>query len=596
MQALRNASGFLGTNASLLADITLVIQILFFIVLCTGVAVQLNANRGKHNLFKWHDRLQAPVVVLNLLFIVFVMIPSFMAAVGGLSSGPANPVVIVPTIHGLLGLVAEGLGIYCLLAGFKILPRKIGTLRYWMRATFATWTITILFGIGVYLVYYTGEPGPGAVAEHDADIEAIVPTEPATAAVVEEHAEEPVEVVPEPQVEPVEEHAEEPVEVATETPEPTEEVVEATEEPEEPAVRAGVLRFTDGQVHSDFVALQVEGVAPLDDTSVYEGWLQGETEAPFSLGILPVEGDAINHTFQDPQNRRLLDIYDTAFITIEPAGDTDPNPSGNVVYQGQVAPAAMAHVRHVVTAFPASPDGDGLALNAVSEAIRVVELVTVQQQYANENNLVDLLIHAENTINIIEGANGPDFGDIDGDGETYSGDGFGLLRSGDDDGYLQTAADHANLAAESEGASAEVILHAEHVNIAAANAIGRAEQIRDLELQIVQAVNATDAASLVAESLDLANALVDGIDADGDGQVAPVPGEGGVRTMYQHGQLMGSIELYNVSGEQAAPASQPTATPELIGEHDADVAGAPTEAPPPAPTATPELVSEHDGG
>ena len=594
MQALRNASGFLGTNASLLADITLVIQILFFIVLCIGVAVQLSANRGKHHLYPWHDRLQAPVVVLNLLFIIFVMIPSFGAALGGLSSGAGNPVVLVPTIHGLLGLVAEGLGIYCLLAGFKILPRKIGTLRYFMWSAFVAWTITILFGIGVYLVYYTGEPGPGAVAEHDADIEEIAPTEPA--AVVEEHAEEPVEVAPEPQVELVEEHAEEPVEVAPETPAATEEVVEATEEVEEPAVRAGVLRFTDSQVHSDFVTLQVAGVAPLDGTSVYEGWLQGETEAPFSLGILPVEGDAINHTFQDPQNRRLLDIYDAAFITIEPAGDTDPNPSGNIVYQGQVVSAAMAHVRHVVTAFPASPDGDGLALNAVSEAIRVVELVTVQQQYVNDNNRVDLLIHAENTINIIEGANGPNFGDIDGDGETYSGDGFGLLRFGDGDGYLQTAADHANLAAGSDGASAEVILHAEHVNIAAANAIGRAEQIRDLQLQVAQVVNAADAAALIAESLELANALVDGIDANGDGQVAPAPGEGGVQTMYQHGQLMGSIELFSVTGEQATPADQPAATPELIDEHDADVAGAPAEAPLPEPAATPELVSEHDDG
>ena len=61
MEALRNSAGFFGPN--LLADITLVIQILFFLILCAGVVAQL---QGK---YKWHDRLQAPVVVLNILFI-----------------------------------------------------------------------------------------------------------------------------------------------------------------------------------------------------------------------------------------------------------------------------------------------------------------------------------------------------------------------------------------------------------------------------------------------------------------------------------------------------------------------------------------------
>lgn len=590
MDALRNANGFLGTNGSLLADITLVVQILFFIILCAGAAVQLLANRGRPHLYHWHDRLQAPVVLLNLLFILFVMVPTFIAVAGGGGSGSW-----VPITHGILGLLAEGVAIYCLLAGFKILPRKIGVLRYWMWTAFGLWAITLLFGIGVYLAFYTGGSASAEViGEHDADIIAEHDeTEIATAEIVEEHAEAAVEA------EPVEEHAEELVEPEpAESAEPVEEhAEEVIEEPAEEAAAAetptqvGALRFSDGQAHSDKISLQLQGVAPPADGFVYEAWLQGEGQPPLSLGALQVNNGQFALEFVDPQNRRLLDLYNAAFISLEPANDSDPAPSGVVVYSGQVAPAAMAHVRHVVTAIPVTPDGDGFALNALAEAGLILQQLQVQQQSVANNNLADLHIHAETTLNIIEGASSPNYGDRDGDGETFNpGDGFGLLRFGENDGYLQSAADHATLAAGAEGASDEVKLHAGHVNIAAANAIEWAQQLAELEQQILEANNPADAAGLVEQAAGLANALLEGVDANGDGQIAPVPGEGAIRTMYQHGQLMGSIGLFAAEGAEIAPA-------ELVDEHAEAPVEAPTATPAPAPTATPtvELISEHDG-
>lgn len=176
METLKNASGFLGTGAGLLADITLVVQVLFFIVICVGVVAQLKQR------YKLHDWLMAPVVLLNLLFIFLVMIPAFRLVIRELPGGLGRPSVLVPLVHGLLGLATQALATYGLLAGLKILPRRIGVLRYWMWAIFVAWTFTLLFGVGIYLVWYTGADA--------ADSPAAPTVTPATATpeMVNEHA------------------------------------------------------------------------------------------------------------------------------------------------------------------------------------------------------------------------------------------------------------------------------------------------------------------------------------------------------------------------------------------------------------------------
>ena len=141
------------------ATITIIIEILFYLVLCAGVIAQLRKA------YHWHDRLQAPIVILNIFFILFVMVPTFRAVVFNPNSeGLTDVPTFVTLIHGVLGAIAQLLAIYCLLAGFKILPRKIGVLRYWMWATFVAWTATVLFGVGIYLVYYVNDSSAGGAA------------------------------------------------------------------------------------------------------------------------------------------------------------------------------------------------------------------------------------------------------------------------------------------------------------------------------------------------------------------------------------------------------------------------------------------------
>ena len=84
--------------------------------------------------------------------------------------------------------------------------------------------------------------------------------------------------------------------------------------------------------------------------------------------------------------------------------------------------------------------------------------------------------------------------------------------------------------------------------------------------------------------LALAQQTIAGIDLNGDEQIAPVPGEGGVVVAYQHAQLMAGIPLKRPTAAAPAAAAAPLATL-------APVAAAPTTAPTIAvPTPAPAIV------
>lgn len=590
MEGLRNTPGFLGTDASLLADINLIAHILMYIVLCLGVTAQLRRK------YHWHDRFQIPVVVLNFFFIAFIMIPSFLTIAPQLPGKLGDPFYLIPTIHAALGLLTQGIATYCLLAGLKILPRKIGVLRFWMWTTFVLWTIVTILGIGIYIVWYTGgSSSAGTANEHAADLvgehnaaeigvaatqapaEAVtehaqepVAVEPtnAPAGAVEEHAEATIELVQEhaaeATVELVEEHAAEAAAATTEpsaTPAPT-----ATPAPPTPTpapVRVGLLTVSDDKVHSDKVSLALAGVTPPPDGSVYEAWLEGENQPPFSLGKLTLNGDAINHTFTDPNGRNLLGLYNSMFISVEPANDTDPAPSGVKAYAGQVPTVVMGPIRLAVAAAPDTPDKNGYALRALNQVLKIQPEVGFQKDYSiAQNDLSALKIQAEGILNVIEGKSSPNFGDRDGSGDVYNpGDGFGLLGSGSGAGYLQAVLTQTTAVAQAEGASPETALKAQQTQAAAQNSVRLAEQIRDLELQILKAADTASVTNLVNQVAGLTQSLT-----DTDGVDLADPGKGGVRTMYDLAQLMGSIEVFPVPSEGVAPAAAPS-TPELIDEH-----------------------------
>jgi uncharacterized membrane protein YozB (DUF420 family) len=110
--------GFFGTWASFSADLNLLAQIAMGIALLAGTFLA----RAKR--YAAHGACQAVVLVLNLPMIALVMWPSLHVRVlPQLSRHFEKRYYAVATVHGVLGTLAEALGLYIVLAaGTNIWP------------------------------------------------------------------------------------------------------------------------------------------------------------------------------------------------------------------------------------------------------------------------------------------------------------------------------------------------------------------------------------------------------------------------------------------------------------------------------------------
>ena len=144
--------GFLGTGATFGADLNLVVQLMM------GVALTVGAVLAKQKRYRAHGICQTTVLLLNLLMIGLVMWPSFQQQVK-----PALSKVLhkwyyeVATIHAVLGITAELLGLYIVLvAGTNVLPQclRFKHWKAWMRTELVLWAIVLLSGVGTYCAWY----------------------------------------------------------------------------------------------------------------------------------------------------------------------------------------------------------------------------------------------------------------------------------------------------------------------------------------------------------------------------------------------------------------------------------------------------------
>ncbi|MGH7432662.1 MAG: hypothetical protein ACREJL_02800 [Candidatus Methylomirabilales bacterium] len=142
MQAL------LGTR--LAADVNLAAQIVLLVGLWIGFYF---ARTGQ---ITRHATMQTTMVMANLFFILFVMVPSFYQYVilGGTTGGIVARLML---IHGLLGLVAQLMGVYLVLRmRTKLIParfrvRNFISMMWW---TLGLWTVIFVLGIGIYYYRY----------------------------------------------------------------------------------------------------------------------------------------------------------------------------------------------------------------------------------------------------------------------------------------------------------------------------------------------------------------------------------------------------------------------------------------------------------
>ncbi|NNE84672.1 MAG: hypothetical protein HKN28_11945 [Alphaproteobacteria bacterium] len=200
--------------------------------------------------------------------------------------------------------------------------------------------------------------------------------------------------------------------------------------------------------------------------------------------------------------------------------------SGQMAAEKAKAPANMAHAHmgHVTTSWKDTPDKMGLLPTAMAEAkIAKQHATLVLQQPAN---LAWLKTHTGHVINAVDPsveAEGPGLG-------------YGVMKAAA--GVNQ----HINLAAGSDGASGNVKAHAEHVGTSAQNTVDWARLIVALGQRVQASDNAANATVMVSQINGLADQLISGTDANKDGKVTWVKGEGGLGQSELHMGFMSKGE------------------------------------------------------
>jgi uncharacterized membrane protein YozB (DUF420 family) len=139
-------------NAPAIANAVLLLE------LAMGLALIAGTILARRRLYRAHAACQSSVVLLNLAAVLLFMIPSFHTSVlPGVPTHLRKSYYWLATTHGILGLAAELLGLYVLLAaGTSLLPRPLRLTRYkpWMRAALFLWWLVLLLGLATYLRWY----------------------------------------------------------------------------------------------------------------------------------------------------------------------------------------------------------------------------------------------------------------------------------------------------------------------------------------------------------------------------------------------------------------------------------------------------------
>jgi plastocyanin len=313
----------------------------------------------------------------------------------------------------------------------------------------------------------------------------------------------------------------------------------------------GALSWRDQALRNDAVQLKVAGLATPQPGQSYAAQLVGEGgELP--LGALSFTGDIATLSYSAPDAANLLGAYQQ--ITVARSGAAG---EAEVVLRGALPAEALRHMRALLVSTPGTPGALGFALGLRQEADTLLQHAQFLREAYDVGDLALVHRHAEHILNIIHGA---DATDANGDGTLENpGDGFGLLANSASGGYIGALNDTATLAAAARDATEGIRVHAEHVRISGENTRQRVEQIQGLATRILAAQALAATRSDVLSLLALAEQTIQGLDADGDEQVAPAPGEGGVLTAYQHSQLMAQVPLGSSTALAAVPATAPPA-------------------------------------
>jgi uncharacterized membrane protein YozB (DUF420 family) len=142
--------GIFGTNAVLITDLTLLIQLASFILLLGAIVYK---TRGK---FKIHGSVMGVALIVHFISFLIAMGPSFVGGFGFLTTETLKFGVQTLWVHAISGALSLALGFFLVFAWIS----KMSEIKAFFRrkrimdATILFWTISLIFGITTYIAFY----------------------------------------------------------------------------------------------------------------------------------------------------------------------------------------------------------------------------------------------------------------------------------------------------------------------------------------------------------------------------------------------------------------------------------------------------------
>lgn len=214
-------------------------------------------------------------------------------------------------------------------------------------------------------------------------------------------------------------------------------------------------------------------------------------------------------------------VFDSLVVAVTGA------PLPGAVQRGPQLPvppgAAGMHAGHVVNSFSDTPNlGQGLLPTAIAEARTAQQHATLAGRLPE--NLAYMQLHTAHVLHALDPSTVPTL--------MAPGAGYGVRKA------AEGVVTHINLAATSPNAPAAIVTHSKHIETAAKNTLTRVDQIVALGLKVRDAKTAAEAAALVSQIAALAEQLMAGADANGDGRITWEANEGGLQHAEEHARLM----------------------------------------------------------
>ncbi len=311
--------------------------------------------------------------------------------------------------------------------------------------------------------------------------------------------------------------------------------------------RTGVLQFQDGSSTADQAVLMADALLAPPAGSQYEVWLVVGSDR-LSLGILTLDGSGRGELkFKDEQGLNLVQNYSGVEVTIEPNPDPDTESSGVVAYSFHHAEEGLGHVRFLLASYPNTPNQIALIQGLYTNIKTIDELGQEMQKASTNGNAERVRLNAEAIQNIIVGDQSPDRKDWNADGQVDDpSDGYGLLLNGRNLGYLRAAYLETDAAVKTPGISQQMATSGEGVKNSVEDLAQWTEQLKELVAAILASPAPADLDQKVTEAAALTVKMLKGIDADEDGQIEPLVGEGGADVAYEQAYRMADMPLQAV--------------------------------------------------